>query len=208
MGTSAILHRLISQSLFLVGIEAYDQRFIRAPESDLVTCGYTPVAIVSAMAVWVFMFACLVGICWMKFASGHDYAKYYALLGEAKCFGIDRLCHRYLRCGVLPLFYDAQRGHDFGLYAALLNEASYFGVTKLESYSKSREYLDKVKVTQWIEEVEDACENKYNPAIRHYSGVFCSALGDGEGLQVSTRYCLPLWATVQMWQQPVQESPG
>jgi hypothetical protein len=31
LGTSAILHWLISQSLFLVGIEAYDERFVRAP---------------------------------------------------------------------------------------------------------------------------------------------------------------------------------
>lgn len=85
MGTSAILHWLISQSLFLVGIEAYDERFVRAPGRDLVTCGYTPVAIVSAMAVWVFMFACLVGMGRMKFASGMQIAGSCSLAIAAAC---------------------------------------------------------------------------------------------------------------------------
>lgn len=85
MGTSAILHWLISQSLFLVGIEAYDERFVRAPGRDLVTCGYTPVAIVSAMAVWVFMFACLVGMSRMKFASGMQIAGSCSLAIAAAC---------------------------------------------------------------------------------------------------------------------------
>ncbi|KAL5050120.1 hypothetical protein BDW71DRAFT_195051 [Aspergillus fruticulosus] len=85
MGTSAILHWLISQSLFLVGIEAYGERFVRDPDHDLVTCGYTPVAIVSAMAVWVFMFACLVGVSWMKFASGMQIAGSCSLAIAAAC---------------------------------------------------------------------------------------------------------------------------
>ncbi|CZT06998.1 uncharacterized protein RAG0_12579 [Rhynchosporium agropyri] len=35
---------------------------------------------------------------------------------------------RYLRTGVLPVFYDRAEGHDFALYQALLEEAKYFVV--------------------------------------------------------------------------------
>ncbi|KAL4796123.1 hypothetical protein BDV19DRAFT_361546 [Aspergillus venezuelensis] len=59
MASSAILHWLISQSLFLVGIEAYSLRWTRDVEKDLVTCGYNPTAVVSSIAVAAVMLGCL-----------------------------------------------------------------------------------------------------------------------------------------------------
>ncbi|KAL4885232.1 hypothetical protein BJY04DRAFT_205441 [Aspergillus karnatakaensis] len=64
MGASAVLHWLISQSLFLVGIEAYSLLWSRDRERDLVTCGYNPVAVVSSMAVAGVLFG---GLVWMGF---------------------------------------------------------------------------------------------------------------------------------------------
>ncbi|KAL4914499.1 hypothetical protein BDW62DRAFT_213385 [Aspergillus aurantiobrunneus] len=85
MVASATLHWLISQSPFLVGIEAYDQMWVRAPDNDLITCGYTPVAVVSAMSVGGFMFLCLVGLAFRKFASGMSVAGSCSLAIAAAC---------------------------------------------------------------------------------------------------------------------------
>ncbi|OQE00902.1 hypothetical protein PENSOL_c005G01007 [Penicillium solitum] len=86
MVVSAILHWLISQSLFVVGIEAFDLEGLRSPNADLITCGYTPVAIVSAIAVGVFMFIWLVGLGFKRFASG-------MYLAGSCSFAIAAACH-------------------------------------------------------------------------------------------------------------------
>jgi hypothetical protein len=39
---------------------------------------------------------------------------------------------RYLRTGVLPVFYDKEAGHDFPLYQALLEESMYFAIDRLQ----------------------------------------------------------------------------
>jgi hypothetical protein len=41
---------------------------------------------------------------------------------------------RYLRTGILPLFYDREKGHDFALYQAVLEEAKYFVINRLEKW--------------------------------------------------------------------------
>lgn len=51
MASSATLHWLISQSIFLVGVDAYDPDWTHNASLDVMTCGYTPVAIVSAISV-------------------------------------------------------------------------------------------------------------------------------------------------------------
>ncbi|KAL2839743.1 hypothetical protein BJY01DRAFT_250343 [Aspergillus pseudoustus] len=51
MASSATLHWLISQSIFLVGVDAYDAEWERAEALDVMTCGYTPIAIVSSLSV-------------------------------------------------------------------------------------------------------------------------------------------------------------
>ena len=70
MGVSALLHWLISRSIFMVGIDAYGPGMERQPSSDILTCGYSPVAIVSSIAVGSFMFVCLVGLSLRRFESG------------------------------------------------------------------------------------------------------------------------------------------
>jgi phytoene desaturase (3,4-didehydrolycopene-forming) len=57
---------------------------------------------------------------------------------------------RYLRRGVLPVFYDVQKGHDEALYDALLKEVSFLGIAALESYLENRTYLDRVAVSSWV----------------------------------------------------------
>jgi BTB/POZ domain-containing protein KCTD9 len=52
---------------------------------------------------------------------------------------------RYLRRGVLPLFYDKMKGHDFALYHALLQEAKYFQIPQLEEWLEREHYTRAVK---------------------------------------------------------------
>ncbi|PVH91857.1 hypothetical protein DM02DRAFT_475774, partial [Periconia macrospinosa] len=53
---------------------------------------------------------------------------------------------RYLRTGVLPVFYDKTAGHDFPLYKALLDESVYFGIDRLQKWLSQQKYLDVVKI--------------------------------------------------------------
>jgi hypothetical protein len=62
MTASATLHWLISQSIFLVGVDAYDEVWERAPYLDVMTCGYTPIAIVSAIAVGAAMLLAILAL--------------------------------------------------------------------------------------------------------------------------------------------------
>ncbi|OQE29240.1 hypothetical protein PENFLA_c004G10140 [Penicillium flavigenum] len=70
MGVSSLLHWLISRSLFMVGIDAYGPSMERQPDNDVLTCGYSPVAIVSSTVVGSVMFFCLVGLSFRLFESG------------------------------------------------------------------------------------------------------------------------------------------
>ncbi|KAL3487326.1 hypothetical protein BJX62DRAFT_9203 [Aspergillus germanicus] len=63
---------------------------------------------------------------------------------------------RYLRRGVLPIFYDLQKGHDEALYDALLKEANFLGIAQLESYLENRTYLERVAVSRWVDVPEPA----------------------------------------------------
>ncbi|KAJ5929587.1 hypothetical protein N7454_006537 [Penicillium verhagenii] len=56
MATSALLHWLISQSLFVIGVEAWNSDMLRDPLNDFFGCGWSPVGIVSAITVGSFMF--------------------------------------------------------------------------------------------------------------------------------------------------------
>ena len=62
---------------------------------------------------------------------------------------------RYLRTGVLPVFYDKATGHDFPLYQALLDEAMYFAIDRLQKWLRERKYLDAVKVHYIATETQD-----------------------------------------------------
>ncbi|KAJ0419345.1 hypothetical protein BJY00DRAFT_314177 [Aspergillus carlsbadensis] len=64
---------------------------------------------------------------------------------------------RYLRRGVLPVFYDVQKGHDEALYDALLKEANFLGIIELESYLENRRYLGRVAASRWVGNPEPEC---------------------------------------------------
>lgn len=61
---------------------------------------------------------------------------------------------RYLRSGILPLFYSSLTGHDYGTYRALLGEAEYFGIERLKDWLRNKEYEKAVKIECSVEEVE------------------------------------------------------
>lgn len=62
---------------------------------------------------------------------------------------------RYLRTGVLPVFYDRGKGHDFALYQALLEEAKYFAIERLEKWLCERKYLEVVEIHYLATETQD-----------------------------------------------------
>ncbi|GAB1204256.1 hypothetical protein APSETT445_002906 [Aspergillus pseudonomiae] len=82
---SAILHWLISQSLFLVGIESYTEKLQRDPTRDVMTCGYSPPAMVSAIVVGTVMMAWLVGFSFRRLESGMPVAGSCSLAIAAAC---------------------------------------------------------------------------------------------------------------------------
>ncbi|KAI9375528.1 hypothetical protein BJX61DRAFT_539680 [Aspergillus egyptiacus] len=61
---------------------------------------------------------------------------------------------RYLRRGVLPIFYDNDRGHDHALYLALLEEARYFQIARLQDWLENKRYLYALAVNYSVEELE------------------------------------------------------
>lgn len=62
---------------------------------------------------------------------------------------------RYLRSGVLPVFYDRLAGHDFPMYQTLLAEVKYFAIDRLEKWLCERKYLDAVKIHYLATETQD-----------------------------------------------------
>lgn len=62
---------------------------------------------------------------------------------------------RYLRSGVLPVFYDKLAGHDFSLYHAVLVEAKYFAINRLQKWLCERKYLEAVKIHYLATESQD-----------------------------------------------------
>ncbi len=60
---------------------------------------------------------------------------------------------RYLRHGMLPIFY-VNGHHEYGLYAALLGEARYFQVDRLVGWLERKRYLDAVKIERTAEEID------------------------------------------------------
>jgi hypothetical protein len=62
---------------------------------------------------------------------------------------------RYLRRGVLPVFYDRTKGHDYMLYGALLEEARFFGIDRLEKWLDEQKYLEVVKVAYSVTETDN-----------------------------------------------------
>ncbi|KAB8263109.1 hypothetical protein BDV32DRAFT_9105 [Aspergillus pseudonomiae] len=83
---STVLHWLISQSLFLVNVETYNMQLERFRSFDFATCGYSPVAIVSAIVVGGVMLLGLVGLGFRRFASGMPVAGSCSRAIAAACY--------------------------------------------------------------------------------------------------------------------------
>jgi len=65
---------------------------------------------------------------------------------------------RYLRRGVLPIFYDKAKGHDYGMYLAVLEEAKYFDITRLVDWVENKKYLQAIKTKFSGKELEGTNE--------------------------------------------------
>lgn len=61
---------------------------------------------------------------------------------------------RYLRRGVLPVFYDKAKGHDHALYLAVLEEAKFFAIPRLEVWLDEKLYLKAVRFVYEVNVME------------------------------------------------------
>ncbi|PQE14375.1 BTB POZ domain-containing protein [Rutstroemia sp. NJR-2017a BBW] len=61
---------------------------------------------------------------------------------------------RYLRRGILPIFYDNATGHNHALYGLLLEEAEYFQLPRLKNWLSEKKYLQAVTTRCWVDELE------------------------------------------------------
>ncbi|KAJ5601238.1 hypothetical protein N7510_010772 [Penicillium lagena] len=83
---SATLHWLISQSLFLVKVFAYNTDGNRDPGQDVVTCAWSPVATLSVIIIGGLCFFVLIGMgVFRKFESGMPVASSCSLAISAAC---------------------------------------------------------------------------------------------------------------------------
>ena len=91
---------------------------------------------------------------------------------------------RYLRSGILPVFYSKDKGHDYELYAAVLVQAKCFKIKKLEAWIEGKRYLDAVKVERQVRVLDSA------------------GVGDGTiGAETEVK-CFPQWAKEKVFVCP------
>ena len=88
---------------------------------------------------------------------------------------------RYLRRGVLPIFYDKMKGHDYALYLALLEEAKYFQITRLTDWLEQKRYLLTLKTKYSVTEIEGT-----------------AALNTTLGTDMEVKY-FPMWGTKKVY---------
>lgn len=95
---------------------------------------------------------------------------------------------RYLRRGVLPLFYNATYGFDFALYQALQEEASYFGIEDLHIWIRDQKYAQITRIQYTVDEVKGDGVS----AMDHFTTL------DG----TSDRLYHPTWGIEKVYQCP------
>lgn len=61
---------------------------------------------------------------------------------------------RYLRNGVLPVFYDKSKGHNYSQYAMLLDQARRLRIPRLQNWLEEKGYLQAMTVTSSLEQVD------------------------------------------------------
>ena len=82
--SSSILHWLASRGLFIIAVEAYERK-LRTPELGLYTCRYSSSAILSALAVGIAMFLCLIVLSLRRLESAMPIASSCSLAISAAC---------------------------------------------------------------------------------------------------------------------------
>ncbi|KAE8330823.1 hypothetical protein BDV39DRAFT_190405 [Aspergillus sergii] len=83
--SSTLVHWLISESLFLVMIEAYTVSMERDPTNYIITCGYSAVAIVATISVGAVALGALIGLSFKRFKSEMPITRSCSLAIAASC---------------------------------------------------------------------------------------------------------------------------
>ncbi|PLB52255.1 hypothetical protein P170DRAFT_350349 [Aspergillus steynii IBT 23096] len=84
---SAVIHWLLSQSLFLVVLEAYTPTHLRDPTNDVTGCGWSPGAVLTALILCCLLVFYIVGLGFKRFPSGMPVAGSCSLAIAAACHG-------------------------------------------------------------------------------------------------------------------------
>lgn len=61
---------------------------------------------------------------------------------------------RFLRSGVLPVFYDGMKGFDHQLYSLLLEQAEFFVINRLRVWILEKRYVQAVKIVRSVNVIE------------------------------------------------------
>jgi hypothetical protein len=116
MATGTLLHWLVSQSIFVVAFNVYDQMGRRnwngykngSIEDGLTTCGYSPIAMLAVLIVGLLMLLVLLGFGYIPYKTGMPLAGSSSLAISAACHpeedpgtGEDALSRQKLQWGVV-----------------------------------------------------------------------------------------------------------
>lgn len=82
---SGLMHWLISQSIFLAYVQSYDRNGVRRPEYDIVTCGYSPIAIILSLLIGCLMVLALLLVGLQRYPAGLPLARNRSNLIKAAC---------------------------------------------------------------------------------------------------------------------------
>ena len=83
---SGLMHWLISQSLFIAHILSYNTAGERYLKNDVITCGYSPIAIICSIATGSLMVVTMIIISFRKYKPGLPLAKNCSRTIQAACF--------------------------------------------------------------------------------------------------------------------------
>lgn len=83
---SGLMHWLISQSLFIAHIVSYSSEGMRHLKNDVITCGYSPIAIICSIITGALMVIAIIIISFRKYEPGLPLAKACSSTIQAVCF--------------------------------------------------------------------------------------------------------------------------
>ena len=82
---SGLMHWLISQSIFLAYVQTYDSDGLRIPDYDIVTCGYSPIAIIFSLFIGCLMVLAFLLLGLQQYSAGLPLARNRSNLIKAAC---------------------------------------------------------------------------------------------------------------------------